>query len=270
MNDLALQRLGDELASKSKLLIISGAGISTDSGIGDYRDEDGEWKLSRPVMHQDFISDAAWRQRYWARSMHGYPQFSRAEPNVAHQCLARWEKDGRVLGVITQNVDRLHQRAGSRQVIDLHGRLDHVRCMSCHKTRERQQVQSWLEQHNAHVMQADFAPTADGDAELALSSFADVRVPECECGGMLKPDVVFYGDSVPRAIVDLAYHWVDQADAVLVVGSSLAVFSSFRFVRKADQLGIPVYAINRGKTRADALYHIKVEMGCADALAALT
>lgn len=253
----------------TRLLVISGAGISTESGIGDYRDENRQWKRASPVMHQDFVDKLEARQRYWARSQRGYPQFAAAQPNRAHELLAAWETAGRVLGVITQNVDRLHQRAGQRNVIDLHGRLDRVVCLACGERTEREAVQTWLEAQNPDVQEDFYAPTADGDAELDRLDFSGVQVPRCSCGGTLKPDVVFFGDSVPRPVVDKAYAWVAEADGLLVVGSSLSVFSSFRFVRRAAELGIPLVAVNRGQTRADELFAAKLECGCSEGLAAL-
>ncbi len=254
-----LEQLADFLARRERVLIISGAGISTASGIGDYRNADGEWKRPQPVQHQDFMQREDWRRRYWARSMVGYPEFLRAVPNVAHETLAAWESRGRISGVITQNVDRLHQRAGHEQVIDLHGRLDQVVCMSCGQLSSRGELQAWLEQHNPGVVGTAFSAAPDGDADLERDDFADVRVPVCAgCGGILKPNVVFYGDSVPREIVDQAYGWVDHADAVLVLGSSLMVFSSFRFVRHAHADNTPVAAINRGVMRGEELFAVKV------------
>lgn len=250
-----LQQLVDFLAHHESVLVLSGAGISTASGIGDYRDVDGAWKRPQPVQHQDFMQREDWRRRYWARSMVGYPEFLRAAPNVAHETLAAWERRGKISGVITQNVDRLHQRAGHERVIDLHGRLDQVVCMACGQLTSRGELQTWLERHNPAMVGTAFSAAPDGDADLERNEFADVRVPACaECGGILKPNVVFYGDSVPREIVDQAYDWVDQADALLVLGSSLMVFSSFRFVRHAHAGNVPVAAINRGVMRGEALF----------------
>jgi NAD-dependent SIR2 family protein deacetylase len=251
-----------------RLLLITGAGCSTASGIGDYRDENGDWKRVQPVQHQDFITSHAWRQRYWARSQVGYPEFMRAKPNAAHEVLADWETSGRVLGLITQNVDRLHQRAGHEVVIDLHGRLDQVVCMTCETVTERLELQRWLDAHNELVDPGVFDLAPDGDADLLRTDFSNIEVPSClNCGGILKPHVVFFGDSVPRDRVEQAYAWVDDADAVLVVGSSLMVYSSFRFVRRAHESGTRVAAINRGKTRADDWLAVKLETDCSDALA---
>ena len=276
MQDGALQDLKQFISNSRRLLVITGAGCSTASGIGDYRDDQGEWKRVQPVQHQEFMSSLYWRQRYWARSQVGYPDFLRAAPNAAHQTLAAWEREGHVCGLITQNVDRLHQRAGHQQVIDLHGRLDQVVCMQCGHMMKRAVVQSWLDVHNKALdaevtsQQAEhLAP--DGDADVEADDFSAVKVPECpQCAGILKPDVVFYGDSVPGPVVQQAYDWVDAADAVLVVGSSLMVFSSFRFVRRAAEAGIPVAAINRGRTRGDEYFTCKVEQDCGRTLQLLS
>ncbi len=256
--------VGAVLSASQRLLVISGAGCSTGSGISDYRDDQGAWKRPPPVQHQAFMSSHAWRQRYWARSQLGYPEFLRAQPNAAHYALAAWEQRGRVLGLITQNVDGLHQRAGQQRVIDLHGRLDQVVCMACGRLSARQRVQVFLDRHNRLNAAQRYRAAPDGDADLEMDDFSAIRVPHCEsCGGVLKPDVVFFGDSVPKSTVREAYDWVEAADAVLVVGSSLMVYSSFRFVRRAHGLGIPIVAVNRGKTRADALLRGKIEGDCA-------
>jgi len=255
------------LSASRRLLVITGAGCSTGSGIGDYRDEHGEWKRTPPVQHQEFMTSLSWRQRYWARSQHGYPEFMRAQPNRAHQVLAEWEQSGRLQGLITQNVDRLHQRAGHSHVLDLHGRLDRVVCMSCGDTVSRDAVQTWLDARNDRVPERYFALAPDGDADLSGCDFAAIEVPSCAaCAGILKPDVVFFGDSVPKPKVAQAYAWVDAADALLVVGSSLMVYSSFRFVRRAREANKPLAAINLGKTRADPWLTVKIEDDCATVL----
>ncbi|XOV84767.1 MAG: NAD-dependent protein deacetylase [bacterium] len=260
----------DFLNRSERLLVITGAGCSTASGIGDYRDEQGAWKRPQPVQHQDFMRTLAWRQRYWARSQAGYPEFKQATPNVAHQVLCQWEKQGRLRGLITQNVDGLHQRAGHEQVIDLHGRLDQVLCMSCGQKIPRDEVQLWLDRHNEQPPETLVRLAPDGDADLQRTDYAAVKVPQCSrCGGILKPDVVFFGDSVPKTRVAEAFSWLEQADSVLVVGSSLMVYSSFRFVRRAAELGIPIAALNRGKTRADQLLSLKIDADCSETLQTL-
>ncbi len=267
-----IEELASRLLREERLLILSGAGCSTPSGIGDYRDEKGAWKRAQPVQHRDFIEKFRVRQRYWARSQVGYPEFQSAAPNGAHDQLAAWENQGWVAGIITQNVDRLHQQAGSARVIDLHGRLDRVRCLDCGCVSERAEIQHWLEARNPEITRlgqhAIMAP--DGDADLPGEVYDKVQVPDCDgCGGLLKPDVVFYGDSVPRRVVDTAYEWVGACSALLVVGSSLMVFSSLRFVRQAHQLGKPIFAINKGTTRGDSLMTMKLEADCVEALAGI-
>lgn len=265
-----IEQLASFLARSRRLLVITGAGCSTASGIGDYRDETGNWKRAAPVQHQDFLASRAWRARYWARSQVGYPEFLRARPNPAHRALAALEARGDLVGLITQNVDGLHQRAGHENVIDLHGQLDRVVCVDCGAVVERAALQDRLEQLNPQVQDLDFTTAPDGDADLSSFDYAGVTVPECDaCGrGILKPDVVFYGDSVAKDVVQRAYGWVDAADALLVVGSSLMVYSSFRFVRRAHERSVPICAVNRGHTRADEWLAFKVEGDCGDILAA--
>lgn len=240
------------------MLVITGAGISTDSGIGDYRDSAGRWKRPRPVSHQDFMASHHWRQRYWGRSQLGYPAFWRAQPNVAHRALARLEGACKMTALVTQNVDRLHQRAQHQAVIDLHGRLDQVICMDCGGISPRAAVQEWLEAKNPQIQERSFALAPDGDADLEID-FSEIQVPNCEgCGGVLKPHVVFFGDSVDKRLVEEIMTAVEESDGLLVIGSSLMVFSSFRFVRHAHQCAVPIAALNQGATRADELMSLKV------------
>ena len=256
--DAELRTLGNFIHKRKKLLVITGAGISTDSGIGDYRDGAGQWKRPRPVSHQDFMANHQWRQRYWGRSQLGYPAFMSAQPNVAHHALARLEQTGRVSALVTQNVDRLHQRARHSEVIDLHGRLDQVICMGCDRISPRSGIQDWLEAKNPQLSAQFFKLAPDGDADVEVD-FSSVHVPDCaSCGGVLKPNVVFFGDSVKKKLVEEIMAKVAQSDGLLVVGSSLMVFSSFRFVRYAHQCAVPIAALNRGKTRADDLFTLKV------------
>jgi len=262
--------LGDFIARHRNLFVLTGAGCSTDSGIPDYRDADGGWKRSPPVSFQAFMGSRAVRQRYWARSFVGWQHFRKAEPNQAHAALARLEQKGHLRTLVTQNVDGLHQAAGSTQVIDLHGRLDTVRCMDCEGLMPREQLQAELLERNPGwgTLQGRTAP--DGDADLDALSFAEFAVPSCaRCGGVLKPDVVFFGESVPRSRVDAAMRALERADGVLVVGSSLMVYSGYRFVQAAAQSGKPVAAVNLGRTRADELLTLKVSEPCGLALAAL-
>jgi NAD-dependent SIR2 family protein deacetylase len=254
----------------SNLLVLTGAGCSTASGIPDYRDADGEWRRGRPVMVQDFLRDARTRQRYWARSLIGWKRLSNARPNGAHHALAILQSEGRVRHLITQNVDGLHQMAGSRNVIDLHGRVDVVRCMRCEARVPRQTFQAELVRRNLDFAALDAHEGPDGDAGLEGVDFSAFDVPVCEvCDGVLKPDVVFFGESVPRERVRLAMAALTQADAMLVVGSSLMVYSGYRFAKAMSQAGKPVAAVNLGLTRADDLLSIKVTGRCADVLASV-
>ena len=253
-----------------KLFILTGAGCSTRSGIPDYRDADGAWKRAQPIRYQDFMADAAARRRYWARSLIGWRRFREARPNDAHRALARLESKDRIELLLTQNVDRLHQAAGSVRVIDLHGRLDLVRCMGCGRRIARDEVQDELGRLNAGWLGLAAADAPDGDADLDGADFSSFEPPSCRrCGGVLKPDVVFFGETVPRGRVDAAMRHLAQADAMLIVGSSLMVYSGYRFAQTAVSAGKPAAAINLGRTRADGLLALKVEQACEGALAFL-
>lgn len=260
----------------SNLWALTGAGISTGSNIPDYRGVNGSYsKGHKPLVHQDFVQKESSRKRYWARSLIGFQSFSRARPNPAHLSLAKLERHGILKGVITQNVDRLHSKAGSINCIDLHGRNDMVMCMACRLQLDRQRIHQQLEAHNAEFMEqqrfllhrsATGFPgreievtlqdilRADGDAEVvgdeqAMARFKLVDCPEC--GGILKPTVVFFGDNVDpktRAEADAA---AQSADAVLVVGTSLEVFSAYRFIDAAAKANVPVALVNQGQTRAE-------------------
>ena len=253
-----------------RLFVLTGAGCSTNSGIPDYRDADGNWKRTPPVTYQAFMGEAATRKRYWARSLVGWRRFGRAEPNTTHQALARLEALGRSELLLTQNVDRLHQAAGTRDVIDLHGRLDQVRCMGCGERLERSAFQAALVRLNPAWAALDAADAPDGDADLEAQDFSGFDVPPCpQCGGVLKPDVVFFGENVPRDRVETAFHHLGAADAMLIVGSSLMVYSGLRFVQAAAKAGKPLAAVNLGKTRADDLLELKVQQPCDEALSFL-
>ncbi len=253
-----------------RLFVLTGAGVSTASGLPDYRDVDGAWKRAPPAQYTEFVSDPAVRRRYWARSLLGWPIFAAASPNAAHRALARLECAGRVATVVTQNVDGLHQAAGSRQVIDLHGRLDATVCLGCGRGGRRDAFQLALAAHNPDFARRAATRAPDGDADLEADDLDAFFVPGCPaCGGLLKPDVVFFGEGVPRGRVEAAYLALGEADALLAVGTSLMVFSGFRFAREAAARGLPVAALNRGRTRADGLLSLKVESECGTALAAL-
>jgi NAD-dependent SIR2 family protein deacetylase len=253
-----------------RLFVLTGAGCSTDSGIPDYRDSNGDWKRPAPVTFQAFTGDEATRKRYWARSLVGWPTMAHARPGAAHRALAQLEAAGRIELLLTQNVDGLHEAAGSRHTIDLHGRIDTVRCLACELRMPRAELQLELRRRNPAWAALEARAAPDGDADLDGIDFSVFDVPPCpRCGGMLKPDVVFFGESVPRDRVAEAFAALSRADAVLVAGSSLMVYSGFRFVQAAAAAGQPVAMVNLGRTRADALLSLKVEAPVGDTLAAL-
>jgi NAD-dependent SIR2 family protein deacetylase len=253
-----------------RLLVLTGAGCSTESGIPDYRDRDGEWKRKQPIQFQDFVRSETMRKRYWARSMVGWVAFGAATPGQPHRVLAAMEHAGLIHHLITQNVDRLHQRAGSQAVIDLHGRLDNVECLDCGAAVEREVIQRALEVLNPDWTYGESRLGPDGDVDLEDADYNVFEVAACSaCGGMLKPSVVFFGEQVPRERVDACYARLSEADALLVVGSSLMVFSGYRFVRASKAADQPVAALNLGRTRADLELDLKVERLCGEALAEL-
>jgi len=264
------RRLQDFIAAHPRLFVLTGAGCSTDSGIPDYRDTHGGWKRPQPVTYQAFMGEQATRQRYWARSLVGWRRFGRAKPNATHHALARLEQQGHITTLLTQNVDGLHQAAGQQKVIDLHGRLDEVRCMQCTQRLPRNNFQSELVRLNPDWAQLDADDAPDGDADLEGRDFSTFAIPPCPtCGGVMKPDVVFFGEGVPRERVDAAVTSLNEANAMLVVGSSLMVFSGYRFAAAAARDGKPIAAVNLGRTRADPLLTLKIEQSCAEALAFL-
>lgn len=253
---MAAPALCEFVARAGRLLVITGAGCSAPSGLDTYRDEGGRWRRVAPIQHQEFVTDPRARARYWARSMRGWPTFHAARPNAAHEALVTLEEKGKVESVVTQNVDGLHQRAGQKRVVELHGSLARVICLRCGEATAREAVQSWLVDRNPAWSRQPAEPRPDGDAEMVgeVDGFA---VPTCTCGGVLKPDVVFYGDNVPRARVDRVREHLTAADALLVVGSSLMVYSSYRFLKEGRARGIPMAAINLGTTRADDWFQAK-------------
>ena len=241
-------------------MVLSGAGMSTASGIPDYRDENGNRRGKAPVQGPEFRSVEAIRRRYWARSMVGWPTLAKAIPNAGHHAIADLEAAGKVSTVLTQNVDGLHQQAGSTNVIELHGNIHSVVCLDCGTQFSRSFVQTLLEQANPDLIGAVGTALPDGDAQLEPDALGRFHIPCCvRCDGMLQPNVVFFGDGVPRARTDAARQALAQSDALLVIGSSLSVLSGYRICRMAVEAGKPVAAINRGKTRADELFSLKLQ-----------
>ncbi len=256
-----------ELLAGRRAVALTGAGLSTDSGIPDYR---GPGSPPRsPMTFDEFVSGSRAQQRYWARSHIGWQRMGLAQPNRGHLALATLERSGVVTDLITQNVDGLHRQAGSRAVIELHGRIDEVICLGCASISSRHELHDRLSALNPDFGRSRSAMTApDGDAELAeTDGFA---LAEClRCPGPLKPHVVFFGENVPRARVDRCYRAVDDAEALLVAGSSLTVMSGLRFVRHAARRGIPIVIVNRGITRGDPVATVRVDAGCSETLTSL-
>jgi NAD-dependent deacetylase sirtuin 4 len=258
------------LIEGKRVVALTGAGLSTRSGIPDYRGPETRRRAREPVRFAEYMASEAKRARYWARSAVGWTRFSRAEPNVAHRAIATLEERGVIGAVLTQNVDRLHRRAGSRRVIELHGALEETRCLGCQRIEPRHDVQRRILEENP-----TFAPEAigfapDGDADLSDDALIGFRAPTCtHCGGALKPNVVFFGESVPRATVEAAMAAFDEAEVLLIVGSSLAVFSGHRFARRAVDRAMPIAIVNLGECRADPLATLRIEADCTDVLPAL-
>lgn len=262
-----IEKFVEFLRRHENITVLSGAGCSTGSGIPDYRDEDGNWKNAQPVQYRDFVSSAEVRKRYWARSFAGWHRMNAAKPNPAHEALAQLEHAGHVSALITQNVDNLHRIAGSRAVIDLHGVLDRTRCLGCETRGKRSDWQARLEACNPGWKAEVAAYAPDGDAELSNPDHRGFNVPDCpSCGGIVKPDVVFFGEAVPAERVQDATVKLQRSDALLVVGSSLMIFSGYRFARIANDARIPVAIINRGRTRADAIAAHKLSNDCMEIL----
>jgi NAD-dependent deacetylase sirtuin 4 len=253
-----------------RVCVLTGAGISTDSGIPDYRGPLTRAKARNPIQHRSFVTDPATRARYWARSALGWARFRDFAPNAAHHAFAALERAGRLTGLLTQNVDRLHRKAGSRDVIELHGALHEARCLACGALEDRDALQARLLALNPGADARAHTLAPDGDAEIDPAAVAGFVVPACgACGGVLKPDVVFFGDNVPKPRVEEAFARLDAADALLVAGSSLAVFSGYRFVLRAAARGIPVAIVNLGESRGDAHAAVRVDAPAGEVLPAL-
>jgi NAD-dependent SIR2 family protein deacetylase len=264
------------LLAGRRLAVLTGAGISTDSGIPDYRGPDSP--PSNPMTIRQFTSDPVFRQRYWARNHIGWRHMDDTPPNAGHRALAALEHAGVVTGVITQNVDLLHTKAGSAKVVNLHGTYARVICLDCGHTLSRAALAEQLEALNPGFIERAFERAAAigglavaPDADAIVADTASFRYLDCpRCAGMLKPDIVYFGETVPKEIVDQAYSLVDQAEALLVAGSSLTVFSGYRFVRHAAALGLPIAIVNRGRTRGDDLAAVKLDGGCSELLTLLS
>jgi NAD-dependent SIR2 family protein deacetylase len=254
--------------AQAPLLVLTGAGISTASGIPDYRDNDGVRRGNAPIMHQDFISNAATRKRYWARAMVGWRGVHQASANPAHEALASLQAQGLISGVITQNVDGLHDAAGSRNVVELHGNLHRVVCLDCGMHLRRDDVQLLLEEENPYLQDVHAVLAPDGDAQLAARFLEAFHMPHCPCCGsdMLKPDVVFFGGGVEPVQAQAAWKAVEAAPGMLIIGSSLMAYSSFRLCQEMSRQGKRLLAINLGKTRADGLLSVKVMQPCEEVL----
>jgi NAD-dependent SIR2 family protein deacetylase len=258
------------LVAAGGVTVLTGAGMSTGSGIPDYRGPDGQRRV-QPMQHEEFVRSAAGRQRYWARAYAGWERFAGARPNTAHHSVTALQQGGLLGGAITQNVDGLHQEAGTRDVLELHGTLSRVLCLDCGEPTSREQVHRWLGQANPGFLGRAAGPDEvrpDGDVVLPASLVSGFRAPRClVCAGdRLKPDVVFFGGSVPKPLVQRAYDLVESARCLLVLGSSLRVMSGYRFVRRAARLDIPVVVVTRGSTRGQAETSVHVDALLADVL----
>ena len=261
-----MERLAD-LVADGDLVVLSGAGLSTDSGIPDYRGPSGSAQRSTPMTYQSFTTDPVARRRYWARSHLGWRHIAGAIPNAGHRAVADLERRGLLAGVVTQNVDGLHQRGGASSVIDLHGRLDRVLCLDCGVLSPRDHIDQLLREANAGWTAEVTAINPDGDVDLPEHSLDAFQPVDCaRCGGLLKPDVVYFGESVPRDRVQASFALVERAGALLVLGSTLTVMSGYRFVLRAAKLGIPVAIINQGATRGDPQAAVVLDAPLGEAL----
>jgi NAD-dependent SIR2 family protein deacetylase len=250
------------LVRDRRIVALTGAGCSTESGIPDYRGPETPPRTRPPIQHAEFVGHAGMRQRYWARSVLGWSRFAAAQPNPGHAALAALERRGALAGLITQNVDSLHGAAGSRSVVELHGALARVRCLQCAEVTAREAIQARLLAANPGWLDRarGVAIAPDGDSDLPEPLVAGFTVVACEaCGGTLMPDVVFFGGHVPRATLDAAWQLFDRAEVLLVIGSSLTVFSGYRFVRRAAERGVPIGILNRGPTRGDDYAQVRVD-----------
>lgn len=270
MSDHQIQLLAEFIHKHPRLFVLTGAGCSTASGLGDYRNVNGQWKRKQPITGQTFVNDELARNRYWARSSVGWPSFNSAQPNRSHHALRSMEKNNQLSLLVTQNVDQLHQKAGHQNVIDLHGVLATVSCLVCGHKEDRNNYQQRLISSNSWLsaLSAEHAP--DGDADLELEHLEAMAIPSCtRCTGLLKPDVVFFGENVAKPIVENSMQALRDSDALLVAGSSLMVYSGFRFCRDAQKRNQPIVIINRGTTRADEFATLNLQGDCGRLLQTL-
>ncbi|MFG1700054.1 NAD-dependent protein deacetylase [Nonomuraea sp. NPDC049309] len=259
-----------ELVAKGGVAVLSGAGLSTESGIPDYRGPTGRSRRAEPMTYQKFVGSAQARQRYWARSHVGWRHIGSARPNAGHRAVAALERRGLLAGIVTQNVDGLHQAAGAREVIELHGGLDRVVCLSCRERTPRAELERRLNEANPG-WDAGGTINPDGDAVLTDEQIAGFKVVDCDgCGGVLKPDVVFFGENVPKPRVEQCFAVVERARALLVLGSSLAIRSGLRFVTRAAELGIPIAIVNQGPTGGDGAAALTLDAPLGATLTDLT
>lgn len=260
------QKLLHFLEQNKPLTVLTGAGLSTASGIPDYRDHNGQWKSAPPMQHRDFMTNEALRKRYWARSLHGWPVLYHAQPNTAHITLAKMQQQGLIGTIITQNVDGLHQKAGANDVINLHGFANDMICMDCGARSARIDMHERCLALNPEFANLDAQALPDGDANIDVD-FSQFSIADClDCGGLLKPDVVYFGDTVPKERVAKARQALAESAGLLVIGSSLMVFSGYRFARQASEHGQPLGILTRGKTRADELATLKIDATISDIL----
>lgn len=262
-----LETLISALSNKKKIWILTGAGISASSGIPTYRDDKGEWKSANPIQHKDFIEHESYRQRYWARSMVGWKLTGRAKPNATHHAIAALQRTGKVSQIVTQNVDGLHNAAGAENIIDLHGRLSEIRCLDCNEVSKRMDYQPRLVKNNPELDDYKATIMPDGDANVEDFDMSRITIPPCSnCGGVLMPNVIFFGGMVPKQRVDKAFCTLAESDCILVIGSSLKVFSGFRFPLWASQNSMPMYAVNQGEMRGKEFFDIIVTEPCEEVM----
>lgn len=266
-----LTKLKNFIFKSNKILTLTGAGISTESGIPDYRSEEvGLYDRNghRPVTHQEFIKSDKVRQRYWARNFVGWDKFCQSKPNITHYSIRNLEQDhGKISTIVTQNVDNLHFKAGSKNVIELHGNTYRVICLNCKLNFSRYYIQDKLKESNPEFFEVATTLRPDGDVDIAEEKLKDFNPPVCDnCGGDLKPDVIFFGDNVPRDRVNLINDYLSQSDSLLILGSSITVFSAYRIVLQALEWKKDIAIVNIGKTRADDKVNLKISARCGDIL----